>query len=214
MRPPCVPNEDDRKVSLPSKYNTVDRNLARGKCPYKGKWRSGLDSCIRWPPIDVRIFEDNELCHTTCTCSNCSSTGQPPGPPPDPEAPAHLEPALPLVDGFVSCEEDEDDPVVDRTALAELYNIFAPISVTANADPSASSTPGASSSTAAITEQSVLIAYDNMQQQISRRATAASSTAASSSDCPPVAAPLPTVKRKSSAFVMGKRGRGLIQQSG
>ena len=190
----------------------MDRRLARGRCPYPDKWKSGLNRRIFWPPIDVHIFEGNNVCHTTCTGSSCSSPGQPPGPPSDPDAPAPPEPIQPLMDGSASCEEDEGDPAIDWAGIAELSDIFAPFSVTGSANPSASGTPGASSSTAVMSDQSIFVAYDNMQQQAIKRVAAATASEIVS-DSPLDAAPTPPAKRKPPAFVMGKRGRGLVQQA-
>lgn len=155
MRPPCVPNGLGTDNVRPAhKYSTIDRRLMRGRCPYPdGKWKSGHDKEIIWPPIYVQIYEDFDKCHSMCACSVCCL----PPTPPDASAPSAAAPAsAPLgsppqdPDGFQSCGEEDDDDTVDWLVRAELEDICAPFRSEAESnlvDLPASSPHGASSST-------------------------------------------------------------------
>ena len=47
----CAPNVLDRRERMPHKFTVANRQLARGRCPYQGGWKSGLDRRIIWPPV-------------------------------------------------------------------------------------------------------------------------------------------------------------------
>ena len=157
-----------RREAGPYKYNTIDRKLMRGKCPYHTAWRSGLGKKVVWPAIDAHIYEDDNICHTTCTCGTCSSSGPKP-------TDASVPPTATLTsapsgsppqdhDGFESCEEVEEDDPIDWLVRAELVSIFAPFSdPSTSEDLPASSPHSASSSTPPqMDDQALLQAYSSM----------------------------------------------------
>lgn len=64
MGKPCVPDCPNRKELMPSNFNIIDRRLTRGRCPYRGGWKSGLDHRIIWPPVEVHLVEGDDRCHS------------------------------------------------------------------------------------------------------------------------------------------------------
>ena len=221
MRKPSVPNGPGAEHERPPhKYNTVDRKLMRGRCPYRDKWRSGLGRKIVWPPIDAHIFEDDNICHTMCTCGACSSPGSKPA-----EASAHSAEAPAFApsgsppqdpDGFLSCDEyDDDDDPIDWLARLELVDIFAPFSdPVATDDLPASSPHSASSSTPPqMDNQALLQDYSNMLDDGGSPPLATPERQEFLQDDFPKTALAPPAKPKKPAFVMGKRGRGMTPQN-
>ena len=155
-------------------------------------------------PIDVHLYEGNDTCHTKCTCPTCCSSGQPPGPPSDLDVPAPFAPA------------DDDDTAIDWQALSELYDIYAPLSVTIDDQPGspsgspASNTPGASSSTSMPSDQDILARVANILPPApSHNLTISLSDHAG--DSTPIAAPAPVIRSKPPAFRMGRRGQCFTQ---
>ena len=125
MKAPCVPNGPGcDKERLPLKYQTIDRKLMRGKCPYPDRWKSSLGKKVVRPPIDAHIYEDDNICHTTCTCGNCSSSGPKPSdasaPPTATLASAPSDSPPQGHDGFEGCEEGNEDDPIDWMVRAEL----------------------------------------------------------------------------------------------
>ena len=203
---------------LPQAFS-IDRKLMRGRCPYRDKWRSGLGRKIIWPPIDAHIFEDYNKCKTMCTCGTCCSSGPKP---PDAsalsaEAPASAPSGSPPqdLDGFLSCDEEDDDDPIDWLVRAELVDIFAPFSdPVATGDRPASSPHSASSSTPPqMDNQALLQAYSDMLDHGGSPPLATPKRQEFlQGDFPKTALATPT-KPKKPAFVMGKRGRGMTPQN-
>ena len=71
---------------MPHKFTVINRQLARGRCSYQGGWKSGLDRRITWPPVEVHLVEDDDICHTKSACETCSAGIPPLGPHTDPSA--------------------------------------------------------------------------------------------------------------------------------
>ena len=193
MKDPCIPNTSIRRLEMPHKYNTVDRKLARGRCPYPGKWMSGLDRHVTWPPIDAHLYEDKNTCRTRCACAVCSSGRPPPGPPTDPAAPA-------LTDGDV-----DDLNHFDWHELANLYDIHAPTSVIEveaeyPEEGFPRDTPDDCTSSAVPSELDIVARIVEVLSTPPALALALCT------------APTPVVRSKPPPFRLGRRGRGLIQQ--
>ena len=60
----CKPTDNEQEKRPKHVKDMVDRALLKGKCPYRGNWRFGLDRKILWPPCDVWIYEEYNLHHT------------------------------------------------------------------------------------------------------------------------------------------------------
>ena len=122
-----------------------------------------------------------------------------------------------MTDEAASHDDGDVDAAVDWQARSELYDIYAPLSVTTGAppgssnDPLASSTLGASSSIMTPTDQSILARIANRQMPQPLSHVAAASSSELDGDSTSVDAPAPIVKSKPPAFKMGRRGRGFAQ---
>ena len=108
---------------MPHKFTVINRQFARGRCPYQGGWKSGLDRRIIWPLVEVHVGEDNGLCHTKCACVTCS-TGLPPlGP--------HTDPSAIVLTG----SEIDHLNSMDCLEIAAFYDIHAPINAGRSTEP-------------------------------------------------------------------------------
>lgn len=115
MDTPCVPNVGNRKELMPNTFHVINRRLARGRCPYLDKWKSGLHKGIIWPPIEVHLVEGDDRCHTKCTCNLCRDTADNP----------HTDSS-----SFLLSQQELDGlNAGDWTELAALYNVHVPLSV-------------------------------------------------------------------------------------
>ena len=67
----CNPNGKGCEEKRPKHIkDMIDRALLKGRCPYRGNWKSGLNNRIVWPPCDVGIYEEYILHHTKCDCTD------------------------------------------------------------------------------------------------------------------------------------------------
>ena len=134
----------------------------------------------------------------------CCSGGQPPGPPSDPAAPAP------------SAFADDDDTAIDWQALADLHDIYAPLSVIIDEQPDTPSagppldTPGASSSSSMPSEQDILARVADMlpPPPSHNLAICLSDHAGDSS---PIAVPTLVIRSRTPTFRMCRRWKGFTQ---
>ena len=120
----CVPNCRDRREQFPNRYWQVDRRLAKGRCPYSGDWKSGLHRSIVWPPVEAYLVEDDNSCHTKCTCHVCCDR-----PPDGPHTDASNFRLSRQAAGALNDR--------DWAELAALYDIHAPLSCLTGPDDAA-----------------------------------------------------------------------------